>query len=81
MPPARFKVAGELGELPVVLCRYEVTGFVVVIGTPRTPHGVVCCATRLVPPRKEVSVDPPQKAVRLVHHLELFDVRVPGLTR
>jgi hypothetical protein len=45
MPPARFKVAGELGELPVVLCRYEVTDFVVVIGTPRTSHGVVCCAT------------------------------------
>ena len=81
MPPACFKVARELGELSVVLSRYEVASFVVVIGTPRTPHGVMCCATRLVPPRKEVGIDPPQKAIGLVHHFKLFDIRVPGLTR
>jgi len=39
----------------------------------------VRCATRFVLPSEQIGVDPAKEAVSLVHHLELFNVRMPDL--
>jgi hypothetical protein len=51
-----------------------ITRFVVVVCSSRAPNGVVRRATGFAPPRKEVSVYPPNNTLFLVYNLEFGDI-------